>query len=54
MQIARKHINWQLARNPGYSIVKPVLMQATTAKQQLGTIKAYFNDCHRKSYDLAS
>ena len=54
VQIARKHINWQLARNPGYSIVKPELMQATTATQQLDTIEAYFNDCHQKSYDLAS
>jgi tRNA-dihydrouridine synthase B len=54
VQIARKHINWQLARKPGYSIVKPLLMQATTALQQLDTIEAYFNDCHHKSYDLAS
>jgi len=54
VQIARKHINWQLGRNPGYSIVKPLLMQASTALQQLDTIEAYFNDCHQKSYDLAS
>ncbi|MCP4471737.1 MAG: tRNA dihydrouridine synthase DusB [Gammaproteobacteria bacterium] len=53
VQIARKHINWQLTRKPGYSVVKPLLMQASTAVQQLDTIEAYFNDCHQKSYDLA-
>ncbi len=53
VQIARKHLNWQLARNSGYSIVKPLLMQASTAVQQLDTIEAYFDDCHQKSYDLA-
>jgi tRNA-dihydrouridine synthase B len=53
VQIARKHINWQLAHNDSYARVKPLLMQAQTAAQQLDTIKAYFNDCHWDSYDLA-
>ena len=53
VRIARKHINWQLARNSGYSIVKPLLMQASTSVQQMDTIEAYFDDCHQKSYDLA-
>jgi len=53
VQIARKHINWQLAHNNSYATVKPRLMQAQTAAQQLDTIDAYFNDCHRGSYDLA-
>jgi tRNA-dihydrouridine synthase B len=53
VQIARKHINWQLACNDGYAMVKPLLMQARTAAQQLNTIEAYFNDCHQESYGLA-
>ena len=53
VQIARKHINWQLACNDGYARVKPLLMQARTATQQLNTIEAYFDDCHRESYELA-
>jgi tRNA-dihydrouridine synthase B len=53
VQIARKHINWQLACNDGYAMVKPLLMQARTAAQQLNTIEAYFYDCHQESYGLA-
>ena len=53
VQIAHKRINWQLAHNDSYARVKPLLMQAQTAAQQLDTIKAYFNDCHWDSYDLA-
>jgi tRNA-dihydrouridine synthase B len=54
VQIARKHINWQLAHRDDYYRVKPLLMQAQTATQQLDTIEAYFNDCYRKGrYDLA-
>ena len=54
VQIARKHINWQLADQPCYATVKPLLMQATIAAQQLDLIHAYFNDCHQESYELAS
>jgi len=54
VQIARKHINWQLGRNPNYDLVKPQLMQAQTASQQLETIEAYYNDCILKSYARAS
>ncbi len=53
VQIARKHINWQLAHNNSYAKVKPLLMQAQTAAQQLDTINAYFNDCHWESYEMA-
>ncbi len=53
VRIARKHINWQLACNDGYAMVKPLLMQARTAAQQLNTIEAYFNDFHQESYGLA-
>jgi len=53
VQIARKHINWQLAHNDNYAKVKPLLMQAQTATQQLDTINAYFSDCYWDSYDLA-
>jgi len=54
VQIARKHINWQLGHKKNYYIVKPLLMQARTAAQQLETIEAYLNDCYLKSYDRAS
>ncbi len=53
VQIARKHINWQLAHNVSYARVKPLLMQAQTATQQLDTINAYFNDCQWDSYEMA-
>ena len=53
VQIARKHINWQLAHNASYARAKPLLMQAQTAIQQLDTINAYFNDCHWESYEMA-
>jgi len=54
VQIARKHINWQLGQNQDYNLVKPQLMQARTAAQQLETIEAYYNDCILKSYARAS
>jgi tRNA-dihydrouridine synthase B len=54
VQIARKHINWQLGQKQDYYLVKPQLMQARTAAQQLGTIEAYYNDCTLKSYAWAS
>ena len=53
VQIARKHINWQLAHNANYARAKPLLMQAQTATQQLDTINAYFNDCQWDSYEMA-
>ncbi len=42
VRIARKHINWQLGRNNDYDIVRPALMRAQTAAQQLGMIEAYY------------
>jgi len=54
VQIARKHINWQLGQNQEYFLVKPQLMQAATAAQQLETIEAYYNDCILKRYARAS
>ncbi len=54
VQIARKHINWQLGQNQDYNLVKPQLMQAQTAARQLETIEAYYNDCILKSYARAS
>jgi len=53
VQIARKHINWQLSHNVSYARVKPLLMQAQTATQQLDTINAYFNDCQWDNYEMA-
>ena len=54
VQIARKHINWQLGHNNNYHIVKPALMRAETAAQQLQTIEAYFENCYLARYDRAS
>lgn len=54
VQIARKHINWQLGQRQDYYLVKPQLMLAQTAAQQLETIEAYYNDCTPKSYARAS
>jgi tRNA-dihydrouridine synthase B len=53
VQIARKHINWQLGQNNSYARAKPLLMQAQTAIQQLDTINAYFTDCQWDSYEMA-
>jgi tRNA-dihydrouridine synthase B len=54
VRIARKHINWQLGQNRDYEIVRPLLMQARTATQQLQTIDAYFDDRYSQCYDWAS
>jgi tRNA-dihydrouridine synthase B len=42
VQIARKHINWQLGQFATYRQVKPALMQATVAEAQLDIINLYF------------
>ncbi len=43
VQIARKHINWQLGKNCQYSAnVKAALMQTTTVEAQLSLIDTYF------------
>ncbi|TNF87762.1 MAG: tRNA dihydrouridine synthase DusB, partial [Gammaproteobacteria bacterium] len=54
VRIARKHINWQLGQCENYDIVKPALMQAQTAAQQLQTIEAYFGNSILENYDRAS
>ena len=54
VRIARKHINWQLGQSKNYPIVRPILMQAETATQQLATIDAYFDDRYMDSYERAS
>jgi len=54
VRIARKHINWQLGQDDDYEIVRPLLMQAETAAQQLEAIQAYFDQHYLKSYDRAS
>ncbi len=54
VRIARKHINWQLGHSDTYHIVKPALMQAQTATQQLQTIEAYFDNRYLESFDRAS
>ena len=42
VQIARKHINWQLGQYETYRQVKSALMQVTTANAQLDIINSYF------------
>ena len=54
VRIARKHINWQLSQQKNYSIVKPAVMQAETAAQQLRAIEAYFSEYLPDRYDWAS
>jgi len=54
VRIARKHINWQLGQDDNYHIVRPLLMQAQTAAQQLEAIDAYFDQRFLESYDRAS
>lgn len=55
VRIARKHINWQLGQDDDFDTVKPELMQAQTAAQQLQTIEAYFEKRFLESYyDRAS
>jgi tRNA-dihydrouridine synthase B len=54
VRIARKHINWQLGQEDEFDTVKPLLMRAQTAAQQLRTIEAYFDQHYLDSYDRAS
>jgi len=54
VRIARKHINWQLGHRQNYDLVRPALMQATKAGQQLDIIDAYFDDNFLEGYDRAS
>ncbi len=42
VQIARKHINWQLGQNGSYQNVKDALMQVTTADEQLDMVARFF------------
>ncbi len=54
VQIARKHINWQLGKNDAYRQVKTALMQATTADSQLGMINTYFEQWFSGRFARAS
>jgi tRNA-dihydrouridine synthase B len=54
VQIARKHINWQLGQNDAYRRVKTALMQATTADSQLGMINTYFEQWFSGRFARAS
>ena len=54
VRIARKHINWQLGRHRDYAIVKPALMRAETAVEQLDLIEAFFANHYPDCYDRAS
>ena len=54
VRIARKHINWQLGQKQNYSKIRPELMAAETAVEQLQIINAYFEDRYPLRYDRAS
>ena len=54
VQIARKHINWQLGQDGAYRHVKTALMQATTADNQLGMINTYFEQWFSGRFARAS
>lgn len=54
VKIARKHMNWQLGHHNNYTRIKPGLMQAVSAAQQLDTLEAFFSDCFLESFDRAS
>ncbi len=43
IQIARKHINWQLGDEHNFSLFKPEIMRAVNAENQLGLIQRYFD-----------
>ena len=45
VQIARKHIKWQLGQYNNYGLIKTQLMQTESAEQQIEIINAYFDDC---------
>ena len=50
VQIARKHINWQLGQNCQYSVnVKAALMQTSTAEAQLSLIDTYFEQWNQQT-----
>jgi len=54
VKIARKHINWQLGSSNGYPLIKPALMQATSAEAQLGSIEKYFEQSLPAALAVAS
>lgn len=43
VKIARKHINWQLGFYPDYHLIRPALMQETSADTQINVIKRFFD-----------
>jgi tRNA-dihydrouridine synthase B len=54
VQIARKHINWQLGQFATYREIKSVLMQATEANAQLDIINSYFEQWFPDEFAKAS
>ncbi|MFT4607700.1 MAG: tRNA-dihydrouridine synthase B [Urechidicola sp.] len=55
VQIARKHINWQLGKNCQYSEnVRAALMQTTTVEDQLSLIDAYFEQWNLQEHARVS
>lgn len=40
VRVARKHIKWQLGQSKNYDSIRSVLMQATTAKDQLSIVES--------------
>ena len=54
VQIARKHINWQLGQNGRYKSVKAALMQVTTADEQLDMLARFFEQWFSGRFARAS
>ena len=54
VQIARKHINWQLGQNGSYQNVKAALMQVTTAEEQLDMVTRFFEQWFSGRFARAS
>ena len=54
VQIARKHINWQLGQNGSYQNIKAALMQVTTADEQLDMVARFFEQWFSGRFARAS
>ena len=54
LRIARKHILWQLDKQPGFASFKPGLMSADSIENQLGQINLYFDQLVYGYIDKAS
>jgi len=54
VRIARKHLNWQLQSNAGFSSIKSMLMQITSADTQSRIVEEYFEQALPEALTVAS